>query len=85
MAQALAERVATEAGADDGARVAFAVWLTLSRAPDADELTVCRTLLSEHEQRHLERQGMTAKDAHAAALVDLCRMLLNVNEFVYVD
>ena len=85
MSQALAERVANEAGDDDEARIRRVVWLTLSREPLAQELEVCRDLLKKHKRQHLQRPDMSIGAARTAALVDLCRALMNVNEFVYVD
>ncbi|HZT33810.1 MAG TPA: DUF1553 domain-containing protein [Bryobacteraceae bacterium] len=59
----LAERVATEAGADPRARVARAFQLVLNRQPEADELAKFQSF----------------------SLVSVCRVLLNSNEFLYVD
>jgi hypothetical protein len=59
----LAERVATEAGADARTRIARAFEIVLNRAPEAEE---------------------TAK-FQAFPLVSVCRVLLNSNEFLYVD
>jgi hypothetical protein len=79
MARAFAERVAREAGADPERRVERAVWLALSRLPTADEKKLLVGMLGRHTQVH--RGGASEQ----AALIDLCRALLNVNEFVYMD
>jgi len=99
MARAFAERVAREAGTDPEKRVERAVWLALSRAPEVDEKKALLGTLSRHTQLHRPASGTRARSvsqggpsltlparvAEQAALVDLCRALLNVNEFVYVD
>src|SRR6185295_15986394 len=59
----LAERVATEAGEDNRARIGRAFQIVLNRAPEADEVARFQTF----------------------ALVSICRVLLNSNEFLYVD
>jgi hypothetical protein len=69
-AKALAARVTTEAGNDAAKQIERAVWLTLGRAPSAAEREQAGAFLTKH--------GPTA-------LPEFCRVLLNVNEFVYVD
>ena len=69
-ARAFAARVTREAGADPAKQIDRALWLALSRAPTPSERQQATSFLATH--------GMTA-------LTDLCRALLNVNEFVYVD
>ncbi len=72
---ALAERVTREAGEDPGEQVARAWWLALSRAPSDSE----RTAALEHLGTSNDR------GARSAALRSLCHVLLNTNEFIYVD
>ncbi|MEZ5962936.1 MAG: PSD1 and planctomycete cytochrome C domain-containing protein [Planctomycetota bacterium] len=75
-AEILATRVRTAAGEDDGEQVARAFEMALRRAPSADENErACRFLLAQR-----------ARHAHPdLALVDLCQILFNLNEFLYVD
>ncbi len=61
----LAERIASDAGPDSGARIRRAFEMVLSRPPDPEEAA---------------RFG-AFKDSLAA----LCRVLLNSNEFLYVE
>lgn len=84
-ARSLAERAVQEAGTDDTKRIVRAIWLTLSREPRKKELVACGTLLAEHTQLHLKQADATIDAASHSAMVDLCRMLLNVNEFAYID
>jgi hypothetical protein len=66
-----AERVRREAGADRTAQIRLAFELALGRAPTSSEL----------EQSNQFFNASASKDQ----LSGLCRVLLNSNEFVYVD
>ena len=70
LAKAFAERVRREAGEDSAKQIERATWLALGRAPTANERQHASAFLAKHD---------------AAGLSELCRALLNVNEFVYVD
>ena len=75
-AQRLAGRIETEAkGSDepDKARVTEAYRLVLGRAPTNDELRLSQSFLAEGDAKANER------------LIDFCHVLLNSNEFLYVD
>ena len=78
-AQAMAgrlDRLTAEAVEDrDRARIEWAYRLAFGRAPEADELA--------DGLAFLRRTADPA--ANAAALVDYCHVLLNSNEFLYVD
>ena len=55
--------------------------LALSRSPTADELPLSVEFLKRHAQQH-----RSAGDrASLLALTDLCRAILNLNEFAYID
>jgi hypothetical protein len=80
--EALARRVAQEAGSEPAARIDRAWWLALSRAPTPDE----QATAAAHVARQRER--FTAQDpatADARSLASLCHVLINLNEFIYVD
>lgn len=53
----------------------------LSRAPTAQELPLSIEFLKRHAQQHRE----AGDRAGLLALTDLCRAILNLNEFAYVD
>ncbi len=72
-----ADAVLAQAGDDAGAQVEHAFALALLREPTRDE----RARALEFVRRAAERQGGDAK----RALVDLCQVMFNLNEFVYVD
>jgi hypothetical protein len=75
-AQALARRVANDAGQSASALVERAYRLTLGRAPTASESTRSLDFLSKQTQ---------IAGSAAAALDDLCLSLLSSSEFLYID
>jgi mono/diheme cytochrome c family protein len=79
----LAERVAEEAGVDPGQRVETLFQYALCRLPDEKEKAICLDLLSRHADQH--RMDSAGDRAELLALRDLCRAVLNLNEFMYVD
>jgi hypothetical protein len=94
-AQSFAGRVLNEAGAEPRKQIERAYELAYSRKPDGAERDTLLTFLDKQRgiiaQRIDSNQKVATPDsipagvekAHAAALVDLCHMLLNSNEFVY--
>jgi hypothetical protein len=96
-AQAFAGRVLAEAGADEDAQIRLAYQLALSRLPQPDELKLAREFLQQQaallNTRLVAKQPIAAPLSlpaglaleRAAALVDLCHVLFNSNEFVYVN
>ncbi|MBL8812045.1 MAG: PSD1 domain-containing protein [Planctomycetaceae bacterium] len=55
----------------------------LLRDADIEELRLSREMLADHLKRH--RESGRSDDALRLAVRDLCRAILNVNEFMYVD
>jgi hypothetical protein len=79
MAKAFADRVLAEAGNDPAAQIERATWLALSRSATAEEQEVFAKLIQSHA-------ATDADGKHSqAGLVAVCRVLLNVNEFIYLD
>jgi len=70
-ARHFAERVKREGGADPASRIRQAFQIALGRDPRPEETQQSRRLLQESPSG----DGLTA----------LCRVLLNSNEFVYID
>lgn len=75
-ARSLADRVKAEAGDAASRRIDVAFWRALGRAPSSDETALSHDLLRRHAEIHGNADS---------ALVDLCRAIINLNEFVYVD
>ena len=93
-AQAFAGRVLRQAGADPNAQIDRAYRLAFGRSPDGFEKDSILTFLSKQKQVIAaraagEKLALPAflpdgyDPAQAAALVDVCQMLFNSNEFVY--
>jgi hypothetical protein len=85
-----AERVMREAGDDAAAQIERAWWLALARAPSDGEraaavshmTTQCQNFTAKAAQ---DGKTLTQADARRQALASLCHVLLNTNEFIYVD
>jgi hypothetical protein len=96
-AQSFAGRVLSVAGANQAQQVETAFRIAYGRSPDRAEERIVRDFLKT--QRELIAGRMLAgstvsvpgnlptamEPADAAALVDLCHMLINANEFVYMN
>jgi hypothetical protein len=96
-AQSFAGRLLKEKPSDGNARIAAAYRLAFSREPDREEKQMARTFLDEQARRIgarlAEKKPLSlppdvpprVRPAQAAALVDFCHVLVNANEFVYVN
>jgi len=96
-AQAFAGRVIKEAGADPNAQVERAWLLAFGRKPDGFEKDTAQTFFAKQKQLIAEEASHGQKlalpsnmpngydPAQGAAFVDFCQMLMNSNEFVYVN
>ena len=77
-AHSMAKRVMNDKGLSTEAEVDRAWKLAYQRTPTAEERASALKFLER-------QQGILGKDSREAAIVDLCHMLLNSNEFVYVN
>ncbi|MEX2114312.1 MAG: DUF1549 and DUF1553 domain-containing protein [Pirellulales bacterium] len=86
-AHAFAERLAREAGPDNTSRIVRAYLLAFSRLPNEQERTSLLQFLVEHCRQIEQDTGdkVTGEAARAQALTALCLVLLNTNEFAYVQ
>ena len=73
----MADRLRREAGDDEVRRIERAFKLAFARSPAADELSAARSFLND--------QSRLRGGDEAAALADFCHVLLNANEFIYLD
>ena len=92
-----AARVLNDSGLTEQAQIERAYKLAFSRPPDEEERKLAVSFLAKQEpvlSARLERgdevplpPGLPAgiPKARAAAFVDLCHMLVNANEFLYID
>jgi hypothetical protein len=81
-AKHFAQRVTTMTTRDQAARTAFR--LALVRTPSLAELAICTRLLAQHSATY-RQTGQSPQEADHLALVELCRVLLNTSEFLYVE
>jgi hypothetical protein len=96
-AQSMAARVITSSGSDSEKQIQNAYLLAYARSPSSKELNLAKNFLADQSGIILERAESgeelalpadspdTISKGKAAALVDLCHMLLNSNEFVYLN
>ncbi len=82
----LAERVNQMSGesAPIAKKIEAAYSLTLSRRPTSAELALSEEYLKKQEDLHL-RANLAPPEAHQRALAGFGQMLLNTNEFMYVE
>lgn len=80
-ARYFAERVQREAGDDPAKQIQALYRIALSRAAEAQELT--RNLIFLQQQRAYHAAAKT--EASLLALVDLAHVMMNANEFVYIN
>jgi hypothetical protein len=84
-AERFAARINTSTGTDEAARVREAFRIALGRHASPEELHLSQKLLDEQRGRYMAEPQSSPQTAADAALVDLCQMLLNSNEFLYVN
>jgi hypothetical protein len=86
-AKSFAERVLRETGRDADKFVERAVRLALGRTPTTEERTTMADFIRRQAEMLRKEPGPkpSAEAAFTAAAADLCHVLVNVNEFVYVD
>jgi hypothetical protein len=72
------------AGAEDGALLDTAYRYALGRTPDATEVSALTGLL-QRERDRFRQAGMPDRSVTREALASVCHVLLNANEFLYVE
>jgi cytochrome c553 len=83
-AERFAERVKQSAGADESKRIETAFRLALGRLPGPEEAAAGLELLARQAAAYQNQNGTPLDQAADAALANLCQMLLNTNEFLYI-
>ena len=81
-AKYFAERVFREAGPEPDAQIEATYRIALSRDPTRPEMELNLRFLKQQRAVHI-RRGLP--DSLLAALTDLCHVVFNLNEFVYLD
>ena len=81
-AKHFAERVLREAGPEQDAQIRAAYRIALSRDPSRQEMELNLGFLEQQWALHARRG---ASDPGLATLIDLCHVVFNLNEFVYLN
>ena len=89
-ARHFADRLRREVGANLDAQIERAWQLALVRPPKTGELTAMRRFLAEETANQKKESTASGKPVSSeaavhAALTQMCRVVLNLNEFVYPD
>jgi hypothetical protein len=84
-ARALASRLDREAPGDDASWIAAACRATLGRSPESWELSEFERFLDLQTERIRAARESDESSPRRDAREDLCHVLLNANEFLYVD
>ena len=79
----LADRVLREAGANSQKQITHICRLALCRPPEADELKAMSDWLKKESAETPIQPTSKKDDARRLALIQLCRVVLNLNEFAY--
>jgi hypothetical protein len=84
-----ANRITREAGSDSSQQIAYAYQLAYQRSPTSEELDTCLKFLAQRAQPEATTARINSEIDHAAgptgSLTDLCLVLLNSNEFLYLQ
>ncbi|MEX2285828.1 MAG: DUF1549 and DUF1553 domain-containing protein [Planctomycetaceae bacterium] len=86
----LADRLLREAGDDKSKQIETAYRLALCRKPSVDELATWKQFLPDEADKLSAEAGaagrkLASADAHRLAIARMCRIIFNLNEFVYPD
>jgi len=90
-ARFFAERVVREAGSETEKHIQALYRIALSRAPEQAEMESARSFVQKQRNYHLSRESTSGSEAGSAdraaldALTDLVHVMLNSNEFVYIN
>ena len=82
-ARSFAERVLDRSGREQAAQVKTAFRIALSREPSPKELDRNVAFLRRQRSYHAEREGNSNPELEA--LTDFCHVVVNLNEFVYIN
>jgi hypothetical protein len=81
----LATRLRTEVGDDPKKQIAHAYILALCRPPSATETEAMAQFMNQETERLIAERPTDPSNARRIALEQMCRVILNLNEFVYPD
>ena len=80
-----ADRLIREAGEDPNRQIDLAFRLALGRSAESIERETLSDFLESETAKLVESKSLEEHDARRQALVQVCRIIFNLNEFVYTD
>ena len=84
-ARYLAARLENEVGTDPEKQIERVYALALTRPPSQSEKRNLLAFVREETGNQVRQQGIAPANARRGALREMCRVILNLNEFVYTD
>ena len=84
-ARYLAARLENEVGTDPEKQIERAYTLALARPPSQAEKENLLAFLRRETDQQIRQQNIVPANARRGALREMCRVILNLNEFVYPD
>ncbi len=84
-ARYLAARLENEVGTDPEKQIVRAYTLALARPPSPTEKGNLLAFLRQEADDQIRQQAIVPANARRGALREMCRVILNLNEFVYPD
>jgi hypothetical protein len=84
-ARYFARRLVLEAGQDPAMQISRAYRLAFARPPKASEKQQMMEFLRREEDSLITADRLDRENARLRALEELCRVIFNLNEFVYTD
>ena len=84
-ARYLAARLENEVGTNPEKQIERVYALALTRPPSQSEKRNLLTFVRQETGNQVRQQGIAPANARRGALREMCRVILNLNEFVYTD
>ena len=84
-ARYLAARLENEVGIDPEKQIERAYALALTRPPTEREKRNLLAFIKQESRNQVRQEGVSPVNARRGALREMCRVILNLNEFVYTD
>ena len=84
-AKHFAERLAREAGNDVDHQIALGYRIALTRSPRPEEQEALKSFWNRERTELLRDDKSSKEEANRRALTQVCRVIFNLNEFVYTD
>ena len=81
----MAARLRRDVGSEPRHQIEHAYRLTLGRNPTTAEQEISLAFLDRHRKRLRGLSGESESADARVALARFCRLLMNLNEFVYID